>query len=87
MRMITLVLLSLVVLPGCSRVLETSPDAVWIDNPMITFRSARSVADEECAKYGKQAVPDTVLSDPEGRSRKNRSPSGRFTPISVFRCR
>lgn len=83
---IAAVLLVLVAVAGCSRVLGSTPDAVWVDDPMITFRSAQSVADEECGKYGKRAVPDTVLSDPDSREKNRPYPSGRFVPISVFRC-
>lgn len=81
------VLIALLVLAGCSRVLGSNPDAVWVNDPMITFRSAKSVADDECAKYGKRAVADTVLSDPQSRQRDDPAPSGQFVPISVFRCR
>lgn len=82
----TLVVFGLLVLAGCSRVLESTPHAVWIDEPLISFRSAHSVAEAECSKYGKRAVPDTVLVD-SSQNKRDPQPTAQFVPIAVFRCR
>ena len=74
-------------LTSCSNVVGKSPDAVWVEQPMISFRSPQSTADKACGQYGKRAVQETVMSDPEGRERTSPAPSGRFVPVHVFRCR
>jgi hypothetical protein len=54
---------------------------------MISFRSPQSIAEKACGQYGKRAVQETVMSDPEGRERTSPAPSGGFVPVHVFRCR
>jgi hypothetical protein len=80
-------LLVCTLLSSCSNVVGRSPDAVWVEQPMISFRSPQSTAEKACGQYGKSAVQETVMSDPEGRERPSRAPSGRFVPVHVFRCR
>ena len=73
-------------LSACSNVVGSSPDAVWVKQPMISFRSPESTAQKACGRYGRTAVPETVMSDPDSRDRTSPAPSGRFVPIHVFRC-
>ncbi len=73
-------------LSACSNVVGRSPDAVWVKQPMISFRSPESTAQRACGQYGRTAVRESVMSDPDGRDRLSPVPSGRFVPIHVFRC-
>ena len=86
-RLAFLALLVCIPLTSCSNVVGKSPDAVWVKEPMISFRSPQSTAEKACGQYGKRAVQETVMSDPDGRERTSPAPSGRFVPVHVFRCR
>lgn len=85
-RPVALVVLVCTLLAACSNVVGSSPDAVWVKQPMISFRSPERTAERTCGKYGRSAVLETVMSDPDGRDRTSPTPSGRFVPIHVFRC-
>jgi hypothetical protein len=74
-------------LSSCSNIAGKSPDAVWVKQPMISFRSPQSTAEKACGQYGKTAVQETVMSDPDSRERTSSPPSGHFVPIHVFRCK
>jgi hypothetical protein len=86
-RSAALALFVCILLTSCSNVVGKSPDAVWVEQPMISFRSPQSSAEKACGQYGKKAVQETVMSDPDARKRTSPAPSGRFVPIHVFRCR
>jgi hypothetical protein len=78
---------SCALLSSCSNIVGKSPDAVWVKQPMISFRSPQSTAEKACGQYGKKAVQETVMSDPDSHKRTSPEPSGRFVPIHVFRCK
>ena len=80
-------LLVCILLSSCSNIVGRSSDAVWVEQPMISFRSPQSTAEKACGQYGKTAVQETVMSDPDGRGGASSAPSGRFVPLHVFRCR
>ena len=86
MRSAAFAVLICTLLTACSNVVGSSPDAVWIKQPMISFRSPERTARKTCGQYGKTAVVETVMSDPDGRNPTSPEPSGRFVPIHVFRC-
>ena len=73
-------------LSACSNVVGHTPDAVWVKQPMISLRSPETTAQRACGQYGRSAVRETVMSDPDSRDRLSPVPSGRFVPIHVFRC-
>jgi hypothetical protein len=53
-----LLLLALVAVSasGCIDVVESTPNAVWVEKPLIAFGTVEGTAEAECARYGKRAV-------------------------------
>ncbi|MCU0893342.1 MAG: hypothetical protein MUD06_03310 [Rhodospirillales bacterium] len=41
---------------GCVDVVESTPNAVWVEKPLIAFGTVEGKAEAECARYGKRAV-------------------------------
>lgn len=75
---------------GCVDVVESSPNAVWVQKPLIAFGTVEGAAEAECARYGKQAVY-------QGALERRRTPAGGsaaavsgtrtvYVPIYAFDC-
>jgi hypothetical protein len=64
-----------------------TPNAAWVQEPLISFGNPDAVADEHCRRYGKSAVYKRDLSDPKSRQADTAQPTGVFLPIRVYDCK
>ncbi|MDZ3837848.1 MAG: hypothetical protein U0S49_10795 [Rhodospirillales bacterium] len=75
---------------GCIDVVETSPNAVWVEKPLIAFGTVEGTAEAECARYGKRAVyRGTLESRTAPSSGSAAAVSGTklvYVPIYAFDC-
>jgi hypothetical protein len=93
-RAIALVLAALAVAAGaaaCVDVVDSSPQAVWVQKPLIAFGTVEGTAAAECEKYGKRAVFKGVLEhryEPAGGSAAAvTGPRTVYVPIYAFDCK
>jgi hypothetical protein len=63
-----------------------TPDAAWVQEPLISFGNPDAVADEHCRRYGKSAVYRRALGDPKSRQPNAADPTGVYLPIRVYDC-
>lgn len=75
---------------GCVDVVNSSPSAVWVQKPLLSFGTIEGTAEAECAKYGKSAVPRGVLEHLyDRRGGSGAQVAGErsvFIPIYAFDC-
>lgn len=79
-----------IVLAGCVDVVETSPSAVWVQKPLIAFRTVEGTAESECARYGKRAVYQGTLEHryalPGDSAAAVSGTKTVYVPIYAFNC-
>lgn len=75
---------------GCVDVVESSPSAVWVQEPLIAFGTVEGTAEAECARYGKRAVYQGTLEHRKGPGGGSAAAvSGTktvYVPIYAFNC-
>lgn len=82
--------LSLLAAAGCVDVVDSSPTAVWVQKPLLSFGTIEGTAEAECAKYGKRAVPSGTLQHRYDRAGGSGAQAAGqksvFVPIYAFAC-
>lgn len=81
---------ALLLVAGCVDVVDSSPTAVWVQKPVISFGTIEGTAEAECAKYGKRAVARGALQHrydrPGGSGAQVAGQKTVFIPIYAYDC-
>lgn len=79
-----------IAISGCVDVVESSPTAVWVQKPLISFGTVEGTAKAACARYGKRAAYQGTLDHryaPAGGSAAAASGARTiYVPIHAFDC-
>lgn len=81
--------LAAILIAGCVDVVDSSPNAVWVQKPLIALGTVEGRAEAECARYGKRAVYQGTLEHrrvPPGSAAAVSGTRSVYVPIHAFNC-